>query len=161
MNSQSSETQRTTLLSAIRVEERNTGVYETLAQLFQGYDDSVTAIFREMAAEERQHQAELEHHYCERFGPAPTLVVEPRAVIEAPDLEDPEALIFDSMSAKQALTVALHAEEGARDFYRREASRTSDVELKKVYVELSEFEENHVRLLTQKIAEKRHAAVQL
>jgi rubrerythrin len=160
MNTQPSEVQRATLLSAIRVEERNSTVYETLAQLFQGYDNSVTAIFGEMAAEERRHRAELEEHYCERFGPVPFLIAEPREVIEAPDLEDPEALIFDSMSEKQALTVALHAEEGAREFYRREASRTSDAELKKVYIELSGFEENHVRLLMQKIAEKGEAAIQ-
>ena len=77
--------------------------------------------------------------------------------IEAPDLDDPEALIFDSMTAEQALEAGLHAEETAREFYRREVSRTTDPELQKTYRQLAEFEETHVRLLTEKLAEKRRS----
>lgn len=140
----------------MQIEARNAGVYDSLAQLFQGYDDSVTAIFLEMAAEERQHGAELEHRYRERFGPSPPLTEEPKEVIEAPDLNDPEALIFDSMTVEQALAAGLRAEEDAREFYRREVARTSDLELQTGYRELAEFEEVHVRLLKEKLAEKRH-----
>ncbi len=147
-----------TLLRAIRIEARNGAIYDSLAQLFQGYDDSVTAIFREMAAEERQHGAQLEDRYRERFGPVPAPTEEPREVIEAPDLEDPEAFIFDSMTVEQALEAGLRAEEAAREFYGREVARTSDPELQKVYRELGEFEETHVRLLKEKLAEKRRAA---
>ncbi|MBI3671022.1 MAG: ferritin family protein [Acidobacteria bacterium] len=149
------DVRRATLLRAIQIETRNARVYDSLAQLFQGYDDSVTAIFREMAAEERQHGAELEHRYGERFGPLPSPAEEPKEVIEAPDLDDPEALIFDSMTVEQALEVGLRAEETAREFYARESSRTTDPELQKVYRELAEFEETHVRLLNEKLAEKR------
>lgn len=148
---------QTTLLRAIQIEARNAGVYDSLSQLFQGYDDSVTAIFREMADEERQHGAELERRYRERFGPLPPLTKEPKEVIEAPDLNDPEALVFDSMTVEQALAAGLRAEEDARDFYRREVARTADLELQKVYRELGEFEEDHVRLLNEKLAEKRNA----
>ncbi len=157
MSTVPSDPRRATLLRAIQIEARNAGVYDSLAQLFEGYEDSVTAIFREMAAEERQHGAELERRYQERFGQVPSPAEEPKEVIEAPDLEDPEALIFDSMTIEQALEAGLHAEQMAREFYSREASRTSDPELQKVYRELGEFEETHVRLLNDRLAEKRRA----
>jgi rubrerythrin len=144
MNAPSSEAVRATLLRAIQIEARNGGVYDSLAQLFQGYDDSVTAIFREMADEERQHGAVLKERYRERFGPTPSSTDEPKEVIEAPDLEDPEALVFDSMTIEQALAVGLKAE--------------TDPALQKLYRELSEFEEDHVRRLEEKLAEHRSSA---
>lgn len=158
MNRTVSNAARATLLRAIQIEARNGVVYDSLASLFQGYDDSVTDIFLEMAAEERQHGAELEQRYRELFGAVPSPVAAPTEVIEAPDLEDPEALIFDSMTIEQALEAGLRAEEAAREFYGREAGRTSDPELQKVYRELGEFEENHVRRLQEKLAEKRRPA---
>ncbi len=148
---------RAVLLRAIQIEARNAAIYESLAQLFQGCEDSVEAIFCEMAAEERQHGAQLTEQYQERFGPVPTLAEQPKEVIEAPDLHDPEALIFDSMTVVQALETGLRAEQEARDFYRQEVARTSDPELQKVYRELGEFEETHVRVLNEKLAEKRNA----
>lgn len=149
---------RTTLLRAIQIESRNAGVYDSLAQLFQGYDESVRAIFLEMGVEERQHGAELEHRYCERYGPVPPSAEETREVIEAPDLDDPEALVFDSMTIEQALEAGLRAEETAREFYRREVVHVSDRELQTLYRELAEFEEGHVRLLIDKLAERRGRA---
>jgi rubrerythrin len=148
---------RAALLRAIQIEARNAAIYESLAQLFQGYDDSVWAIFREMAAEELQHGAHLEARYQERFGPVPAVTEQPKEVIEAPDLQDPEALIFDSMTVAQALETGLRAELEARDFYRQEVARTSDPGLQKAYRELGEFEETHVRVLNEKLAEKRKA----
>jgi rubrerythrin len=64
-------------------------------------------------------------------------------------------VIFDSMTIEQALEAGLRAEETAREFYRREAGRTTDPELQKAYRELGEFEETHVSLLKEKLAEKR------
>lgn len=148
---------RGALLRAIQIESRNATIYESLAQLFQGYDESVWAIFREMAAEELQHGAQLERSYQERFGPLPPPGEAPKEVIEAPDLHDAEALIFDSMTVVQALETGLRAEQEARDFYRQEVARTSDPELQKVYRELGEFEETHVRVLNGKLAEKCNA----
>ncbi len=155
MNNALSDEVRTTLLHAIYIEARNGGVYDTLAQLFQGYDNSVTDIFVEMAAEERQHGTLLEKLYRERFGPVPPPAEEPREVIEAPDLDDPEAFIFDSMTIVQALESGLRAEEGAREFYSREAERTPDPALQKQYRELGQFEEAHVQRLKERLAEKR------
>ena len=157
MNAIPSQAGRATLLGAIQIEARNAAIYDSLAQLFQGYDDSVTTLFCEMAAEERRHGAELEERYRQRFGPPPSSAEAPKEAIEAPDLDDPEALIFDSMTIEQALELGLRAEETAREFYRREVSRTADPGLQETYRELAEFEETHVRLLKEKLAEKRRA----
>lgn len=43
MSNSSRENVRSTLLRGIQIEARNAKVYDTFAQLFQGYDDSVTA----------------------------------------------------------------------------------------------------------------------
>ena len=157
MSASRSDAERVTLLRAIQIERRNARVYESLAQLFHGYDDSVASIFCEMAAEELRHGAQLVDGYGERFGPLPTPAEEPREIIEAPDLDDAEALIFDSMTVEQALEAGLRAEEAAREFYRQEVARTSDPDLQAVYRELAEFEQAHVRLLQDKLAEKRRA----
>ncbi len=147
-----SDAVRQTLLRAIQIESRNSELYESLALIFEGYEDSVRQTFREMAEEERQHGTDLKERYRAKFGPVPLLTGEPKEVIEAPDLEDAEALIFDSMTLAEALRVGLHAEEAARDFYRREMLHTSDPELRGVYQELGEFEETHVRVLQDKLA---------
>jgi rubrerythrin len=146
-----------TLFRAIQIERRNGAIYDSLANIFQGYDASVETIFQEMGAEERQHGARLEESYRERFGLVPTSNKEPKEVIEGPDLEDSEALLFDSMTVEQALEMGLRAEQGAREFYRLETLRTSDPQLQQIYRELAEFEENHVCLLQEKLAERRRA----
>ncbi len=97
MNATPESAARAALLRAIQIEARNAGVYDSLAQLFQGYDDSVALLFREMSEEECQHGADLEQRHRERFGLIPSLAEEPKEVIEAPDLDDPEAMIFSSM----------------------------------------------------------------
>jgi rubrerythrin len=146
---------RTTLLRAIQIERRNSELYESLAHIFDDYDDSVKAMFIAMAEEERQHGADLKQRYRARFGPVPLLISEPKEVIEAPDLPDAEALIFDSMTPEKALQAGLKAEEDARRFYSVEVTRTLDPELQQLYRELGEFEETHVRLLEDKLAQSK------
>ncbi len=157
MSATGSDVVSATLLRAIQIETRNAGIYDSLAQLFQGYDNSVEAIFRDMAAEERQHGVMLEERYRDRFGSVPASNKEPKEVIEGPDLEDAEAFIFDSMTVEQALEMGVRAEESAREFYSVEALRTSEPQLQQIYRELSEFEQDHVRLLQEKLAERRPA----
>ena len=62
------------------------------------------------------------------------------------------------MTIEEALEAGLRAEETARQFYRREAARTPDPELRTAYQELAEFEESHVRRLQEKLAERRRIA---
>ncbi len=147
-----------TLLRAILIEARNAAIYNSLAQLFQGYDTAVEAVFREMAREESQHGVALQELYRDQFGLLPVADHEPMEVIEGPDLEDAETFIFDSMTVDQALETGLRAENEAREFYKREASRISEPQLRQMYYQLAEFEQTHVRLLQEKLAERRGAA---
>jgi erythrin-vacuolar iron transport family protein len=151
------EDARRVLLRAIQIEARNGSIYDSLSDIFQGYDESVTALFNEMAAEERQHGAQLVERYRERFGVVPSPREEPKEVIEPVDLDDAEALVFDSMSVEQALRTGLRTEESAREFYRKETLHASDPELQKMYRELAEFEETHVRVLQEKLVERTQA----
>ena len=155
MNTPSADRVRATLLQGIQIEIRNAKVYESLATLFDGYDNEVHEIFQEMAGEERQHQGDLEQRYQQRYGPVPDDPGETDAVIEVPDLADAETLIFDTMTLEQALEAGLEAETMARAFYRREAEQAKDLELRKLYVELVELEEDHVRRLDEKLARVR------
>jgi rubrerythrin len=158
MNELPMDSLRETLLRAIQIERRNGELYDSLASIFDQYDDSVKKMFQEMAAEERQHGADLRERYRARFGPVPLLIADPKEVIEAPDLPDGEALVFDSMTPEKALQAGLIAEEAARRFYQVEVKRTTDPELLRLFQELGEFEETHVRLLQEKIASTRQNA---
>ena len=151
------ETTRAVLQRAVQIEFRNGKVYDAFASLFQGYDESVVGIFKEMADEERQHEKKLLERFLERFGEFPGEATEPKEVIESPDLEDAEALVFDSMTLEEALTTGLRAEKQARAFYQGQVPRTSDPGLRLLYQELSEFEEDHVRTIETKLAELRKA----
>lgn len=157
MSALPSDTGRSALLRAIQIEIRNGVLYDSLAGIFEGYEPSITEVFREMAAEERKHGTELKAQFRAKFGPVPLLTGEPKEVIEAADLDDAEALIFDSMTPEQALQTGLRAEEEARDFYRKEVLRTSDPELQQVYRELAGFEETHVSFIREKLAERKRA----
>ena len=149
--------ERDTLLRAIRIEARNGAIYDALASVFRGFDESITAVFLEMAEEERSHQARLEARHEERFG-AISGGSEPEGpgeVVERADMEDSEAFLFDSMTAEQALESGLRAELEARHFYEREAGRASDSGLKKVYGELAAFEGEHAARLQAKLTQLR------
>lgn len=148
---------RQVLLRAIQIEARNGEIYESLASIFQGYDDSVLSLFCEMAAEEREHGAHLQQRYRQLFGAVPSRPGEPTEIIEAVDLEDAETLIFDSMTVGQALATGIRTEQQAREFYRQEALRTTDPALQQMYRELADYEETHVRLLEEKLLERMRA----
>lgn len=151
------ESARATLHRAIQIEVRNGKVYDSFASLFQGYEEAVVRIFEEMAEEERQHEKQLVARYRERFGEVPTEAQETSEVIESPELEDAEALVFDAMTIEEALETGLRAEKQARQFYREQVPQTDDAGLKELYNELAEFEEDHVLRIETKLAELRCA----
>lgn len=143
------------LRDAIQIEVRNTKIYEAFASMFSGYDEDVNRIFLEMAEEEKEHEDVLRKRYEQRFpghGPLGTEGSEPTEVIEAPELPDAEAFIFDSMDVRQALEAGLRAEKEAQEFYRQLIPTTTDELLQETYRELSEFEDSHVRTLEDKLA---------
>ena len=140
---------------AVAIEERNAQIYENFASMFQDYDRETVEIFKEMAAEEWEHGKELESRYRKCYGEqelelGPGDIQQP---MEAPVVSEGELFIYQGLSMREALEVGLRAEREARDYYRHLAKRTSDEELRKLYQELADTEDDHERRLGNKLRE--------
>lgn len=140
------------LQAAILVEIRNTKLYENLAQTFASYDAALSTVFKLMAEEEARHRSELEAYLDQHFpgegaaNPSNMDVVE---VLEAPDLEEPEAFIFDNVTVEQAIAMAESAESRASDFYQTMALQVNDPKLRALCLHLAEVESQHRTSLKQ------------
>lgn len=142
---------RVSFLRALQTQAYNAGIYESFAQLFQGYEGSLAVIFRRMATEELRYGTKLERCYCNQFGALPNK--EPKAVIELPGLAASQHSILDHVrTLEQALTTALHVAERAQNFYARVAFQTPNSELQRIYQGLAQLGGIHLRLLQEKLA---------
>lgn len=81
-----------TLRRAIELETRNRDACESLADLFQEYDNCIAAVFCKMAAEEQQYVTVLAGIYHKRFGRMPSII---------------ERGKFDSRTLEKALNAGL------------------------------------------------------
>lgn len=153
---------------AIFIEERNASLYAQFAELFAEFKDpdslEVAQAFWEMAEEERRHGTYLQDRYFERYGTRACVVTEEdvRDMIELPQLETSNILAVarsnTSLSPRRnALKVALEAEQTAQRFYSRLAETTPDRHLRAIYAELAEFETDHTSFLQKKISEAERA----
>jgi rubrerythrin len=153
---------------AIFIEERNAEIYTQFAELFAEFKDpeslGIAELFWEMAVEERHHGTMLQERYFERYGTQHCIVTEEsiRDLIEVPRLDNGElfAIVRSQTTSPRykALEVALHAEESAQRFYSRLIPQTTDEALRKIYSELTDFEDGHSRVLRQKIAKAKREA---
>jgi len=154
---------------AIFIEERNAEIYTQFAELFAEFRDpeslQIAQVFWDMAEEERHHGTMLQERYFERYGTQHCIVTEDdiRDLIEVPKVNNGEIFaIIRSKTAHspqyKALEIALNAEESAHRFYSRLVPRTEDEALKKVYRELTEFEDGHSKFLRGKIEMAKRAA---
>ena len=142
------------LALGIQVEISNGRRLRNFSHIFHGYDDEVSARFMELAVEEDQHEKMLKDRWAARFGgPIPVMnefdVVE---IVEAVELEDSEAQIFDSLREAQVFQIALTAELNASRLYTEAAKVTKDPELKALFAELGGMEDDHVGWLQKRIA---------
>lgn len=141
---------REVLALAIAVEEANTSRFNTLAGMYDGYDEDLYNLFLKLRDEEVHHRRILEEEWSRRFGEEqkPEIREEDvRQVIEAVDLEDGEHAIFDDLSREKALRLVEISEDAAQKFYRTAAARCSDPGLKALYVDLAAMEESHIESL--------------
>ncbi len=141
------------LALAIEVERANTRRFRAFSGVFRGYEPTVADRFEELAREEEDHEARLTQRFREQFGEQIPHMEESdvQGVIESPDLDDAEALIFDSIPPEHVYHLALKAEQGARAFYRMAASITADSGLASLFWALAGQEEEHVAWLEEKI----------
>jgi rubrerythrin len=145
------------LALAISVEEANSSRFATLADMYDGYDADLHALFTRLRDEELRHAHMLEREWQRRFGDGPRPAIresDVEAVIEAVDLEHGEHAIFDDLSRVDALRLVERSEQAAYRFYQDAAAASDDPELEALYLELAAMEKRHVGALEQSQAEK-------
>lgn len=134
------------LQAAIAIERRNSELYENLAQTFGSYDGQLGKVFAALAEEEISHRLELEAYLRQQFpGERPTTEPDPaiHEVVEGPDLDEPEAFVFDNLTVEQAIEMAERAETRAYDFYRRVAQQAPDDGLRALCQHMAAVEAEH------------------
>jgi rubrerythrin len=147
---------------AIFIEERNAELYHQFAEMFLEFCDSesleVADIFREMAAEEKDHSSQLQSLYTERFGTSGCALTEEDLIelIEVPHLEQVDffpAPEGSNIAARdRALQVALNAEQGARKYYASLVENTEPGLLRQLYRQLTEMEDGHVSFIEKRMS---------
>jgi len=147
---------------AIFIEERNAELYRQFAEMFVEFGDGesleMAGVFREMAAEEKNHSSKLQGRYLERFGTSSCALTEEDLVelIEVPRLEQVDCfppLESNKVSARdRALQVALNAERSALKYYASLVEKTEPGPLRQFYRELAEMEDGHVVSLEHKMS---------
>lgn len=148
------------LQAAIAIEKRNAALYRSSAETFSRREDElsreIAEIFWEMAIEEDGHCSLLMKKYTERYGSLNlTACLENLAEsIELPELEDGNVFamrIADLPGDICALQVALRAEMMAQEYYRGILAQTPSGELRELYTDLAQAEQDHALYLAVKL----------
>jgi len=115
------------------------------------YPGDAGDMFKSMSSAEAKHRTQLQERRRALFGNAPSrLTADMLEDVEAPDRGAPRVF----MSARQAMEVALRAEEKAHDFFAEAGKRVEDPQVRKLFAELQTEEEQHavyVRQIMQRL----------
>ncbi len=132
---------------AILIEEEAQERYlEFVDQMQQHHTPEAARFFSTMARNERRHGEELQARRRSLFADRPAQVRRSALWdVEAPDFDAPRAF----MSARQAMEVALHAEERAYDFYDDAMKQVRDPDVHKLFEELRDEEVLHQSLVRE------------
>lgn len=130
---------------AILIEEEARDRYEELAsQMELHHTPAAAAFFHVMIGNEEKHGQQLSARRIELFGDAPRTVS--RAMlwdIEAPEYDEVSAF----MSRREALKVALRAEQKAQAFFTAALPQLRDAEASRLFEELREEEVRHQQMV--------------
>lgn len=135
---------------AILVEEEARDRYEEFTRIVGGrYKGDAADVFRMMASNEQKHGNELSARRAQLFGIAPRNVTRDALYeAEAPDRNKPRVF----MSARQALEVALDAEEKAEAFFAEAARHVADPDVKALFEQLRQEEIAHQAFVREKLS---------
>lgn len=135
---------------AILIEEEAEERYRSFSKLVGGrYPGDAADVFKMMAANEKKHGEQLAERRKKLFGRAKARVsLDMLDDVEAPDRGKPRTF----MSARDAMEVAIEAEEKAFDFYGDALEHVKDKQVKKLFEELKAEEKEHRALLKKKMA---------
>lgn len=135
---------------AILIEEEAEERYEELAsQMEIHHSPDVAAFFRAMVANEAKHGQQLAAQRAALFQEAPRNVT--RATlwdVEAPDYDEVRA----NMTQRQALEVALRAEQKAHAFFVAALPQVRDAEVRTLFEHLRDEEVEHERMVNAELA---------
>jgi len=141
-------TLRAALDLAITIEEEAQLRYQEFAA--QVADPGAAAFFREMVVNESKHRRQLEARRHVLFRNEPerieTSLLDDRA--EAPD----PAAVGPTITAREAMEVALAAEVRAFEFYDRALPHLAEADVKAFFAELREEEVEHQAMLRERLA---------
>ncbi len=136
---------------AILMEEEAAERYQEFSRLVGGrYKGDASDVFKMMVGNEIKHGAELQERRQRLFGTAPRQVS--RDLLddaEAPDRGKPRVF----MSARQAMEVALEAEEKAEAFFAEALRHVADPGVRKLFEELRAEEKEHARMLAARMVQ--------
>jgi len=119
------------------------------------HDARARAVFRKLAAEEREHLSTLETRYR-------------RLVTKNPSIESQPAFLFFKGAASglfaagaeelarietddQALAIGIRCERGSHEFFRKYGERFEDSEGKRIFLEFADEEKTHLDLLISEL----------
>jgi len=135
---------------AVLIEEEAKDRYEEIAaQMEIHHTPEAAAFFRLMVGNEAKHGEQLAARRAALFRDEPRTVT--RAMlwdVEAPDYDEVRA----SMTQRQALEVALRAEEKAHAFFLAALPHVHDADVKTLFEELRDEEVQHRRLVEAELA---------
>lgn len=134
---------------AILVEEEARLRYQEFAGQVGGrYPGDAADVFAAMAANEAKHGAQLQERRKALFGDAPARVrIDQLDDAEAPHRGKPRVF----MSARQAVEVAIEAEQKAEAFFEQAAKAARDAETRALFEELRAEEKEHQKMLRSKL----------
>ena len=132
---------------AILIEEEAQERYlEFVDQMEQHHTPEAARFFAVMARSEQKHGQDLRDRRRALFGELPARVKRSQLWdVEAPDYDQPRA----SMSARQAMEVALASETKAHEFFVRALPHIVDVEVRTLFEELRGEEVLHQSLVRE------------
>lgn len=136
---------------AILIEEEARQRYELFASQIgrtaTGYNAG--AFFASMAENEAKHGTDLLERRIALFGKVPMkLKLEDLYDVEAPEMGAPR----HGMSTVQAFELGLEAEQKAYDFYDMALPGITDSEVRTLFTELRDEEQEHVEMLREQMA---------
>jgi rubrerythrin len=143
-------TLRDALDLAILIEEEAKERYEELAaQLELHHTEAAGSFFRRMVGNEAKHGEQLTARRVALFPDAPRTVTRSMLWdVEAPDYDEVRAF----MTRRQALQVALRAEQKAHAFFVEALPHVDNADVKKLFEELRDEETEHERLVQEELA---------
>lgn len=135
---------------AILIEAEAKDRYDEFTKLVGGrYKGDADDVFRNMSAYEARHGAELAARRKKLFGDAPrTVSIGSLDDVEAPDRGQPRVF----MSPRQAMEVALRAEEKAWAYFDEALRHVKDPEVRKLFEELRAEEAQHQEYVKKAMA---------